>query len=139
MFVQTCPHQLSWHLSCLLVGLSLLALCHWILGRFSNFNHLLLSYLHLCPKEQKAQLCLDQKKDVNLGSCEVITLAQCSRDWKPGGCGPPLQWRRGIWTRTLRCRSADWQADYGGDGTCRRQVGLIAWEMLRAKTGRGLG
>ena len=50
---KTCPHQLGWHLFYLSVWIQLLALCHRILGSFSKFNHLLLSYPHLRPKEQK--------------------------------------------------------------------------------------
>jgi hypothetical protein len=34
---------------------------------FSTFNNSLLSYLHLCPKQQKAQLSLYQKARLELG------------------------------------------------------------------------
>lgn len=107
---KTCPHQLSGHLLYLSVGIWLLALCCWILGRFSKFNHLLLSFLHLHPKEQKSQWCSYQKQGLYLGSCRVMAWAQCTppRSQKPQACGAPSQWKRGRWTRTfqdLSCRS----------------------------------
>lgn len=85
---KACPRPLSGRLLYLSVGIRLLALC-WVLGRFSKFNHLLLSFLHLHPKEQKSQWCVCQKRGLNLGSCKVMAWAQRTpprgRNRKPVG------------------------------------------------------